>query len=519
MTDDSSTKSCANSLNNILTNSAAAHPDQVAVIDPPRGELSYSELDQHVDELTQLLCSFELSEGDRVGMYMAKSLASVVSLFAILRSGGAYVPVDAGAPASRNSYIFQDCAVRAMFIETKYAQAFMDEWEGNEKIAVHSLEIFQHYQLDIQLIIFAADVEKANQNSELAYILYTSGSTGKPKGVMHSHSSALGFIDWCVDEFSLSKQDRFSSHAPFHFDLSIFDIFVSIKSGASLVLIGESAGKQPQALSELIADYEISIWYSTPSILRLLVEFGRLEQKEFKSLKLILFAGETYPVKQYLQLKLHWETPVFYNLYGPTETNVCTFYRVPPRAEELDYDYFPIGIECSGDKLKILDKNNCEVQPGNPGELVVCGASVMTGYWNLPELNRDAFISINGQMWYRTGDIVKVLADGNINYISRRDRMIKRRGYRVELGEVESVLYRSEKVVEAAAIAVNDVEGNVIIKAFVSTRCTPPLSIIELKVFCSSNMVAYMVPDQFVILDTLPKTSTDKIDYQKLREM
>src|SRR5690606_31765651 len=177
----------------------------------------------------------------------------------------------------------------------------------------------------------------------LAYILYTSGSTGKPKGVMHSHATASSFIDWCSSEFLPTEADRFSSHAPFHFDLSIFDLYLPLKHGATLVLIGEELGKQPQQLARLISERRISIWYSTPSILRLLLEYGKMERFEYSSLRVVCYAGEVFPVKFQRALRAFWPQPAYYNLYGPTETNVCTFDRVVEVPPDDHQGPLPIG--------------------------------------------------------------------------------------------------------------------------------------------------------------------------------
>jgi non-ribosomal peptide synthetase component F len=174
-----------------------------------------------------------------------------------------------------------------------------------------------------------AAANAANAGTDLAYILYTSGSTGKPKGVMLSHDNAVSFVDWCSEVFTPSASDRFSSHAPFHFDLSILDIHVALKHGATLVLVAEERGKDPTHLADLIEHEGITIWYSAPSILSLLAQFGGLAGRRFPGLRLVLFAGEVFPVKHLRSLCQLVPGPRYFNLYGPTETNVCTSTRCP----------------------------------------------------------------------------------------------------------------------------------------------------------------------------------------------
>jgi amino acid adenylation domain-containing protein len=355
-------------------------------------------------------------------------------------------------------------------------------------------------------------------SSRLAYILYTSGSTGKPKGVMLSHGNAFCFVDWCSDAFKPNEHDRFSSHAPFHFDLSILDIYVSLKHGATLVLVEEQLGKEPVRLAPWIAQKKITVWYSAPSILSLLAQFGKLEQHGYSSLRLVLFAGEVFPIKYLKLLKSLWPQPRYFNLYGPTETNVCTYYEVPHLIPESQTETVPIGKTCPYCEPLLVDGSCSEVSRGAEGELCISGSSVLEGYWNLVENTARAFLPGRDKQWYRTGDIVVELPDGNFKFLGRRDRMIKKRGYRIELGEIEAALYRHPVIKEAAVLAFPD-DDNVPIKAFTSTRDGSKLSMIELKTFCSENLPLYMVPDLFCSLESLPKTSTDKIDYQKLKAL
>jgi len=314
--------------------------------------------------------------------------------------------------------------------------------------------------------------------------------------------------------------DRFSSHAPFHFDLSILDIHVCLKHGATLVLIGEDLGKDAPRLAQLIADERISIWYSAPSILALLAQYGNLASRDYSHLKQVLFAGEVFAVKHLRTLCELLPKPRYYNLYGPTETNVCTYHEVVPPVPPERTTPYPIGKVCSHLQGRVVDEHGVDVPRGSEGELCIAGPNVMQGYWALPEQTaRSFFVSADGSAWYRTGDIVTEDADGCYTYKGRRDRMVKRRGYRVELGEIEAGLYRHPNVKEAAVVAFADEQEGVSIIAFLSSRDEKPPSLIAIKRFCSENLPLYMIPDKFQWFESLPKTSTDKIDYQRLKEM
>ncbi|MGI8842659.1 MAG: amino acid adenylation domain-containing protein [Gemmatimonadaceae bacterium] len=501
-------------------------PHRTAVEDPAGGSVTYSELDALTDRVRDRLVASGVRRGDRVGVYVRKSIDAVAALLGAMKAGAAYVPVDASAPAWRSAYILHDCAVRLTFIE----HVLLDEWGAEVDklgdrppvIALDGVGSGQALGAALDLLDskqgMAPRSEIHGETDDLAYILYTSGSTGKPKGVMLTHRNALTFVDWCAAELAPVESDRFSSHAPFHFDLSILDLYLPLTYGATMVLIGADLGKAPVALAALIAERRLTMWYSTPSILTMLVQYGKLARHDLSSLRVVLFAGEVFPVKHLRALQQALPAPRYLNLYGPTETNVCTWHEVGERVPDERTEPYPIGRVCPPLRARVVDHDGTDVAVGEEGELCISGPGVMQGYWNLPERTARAFLPNTGvEQWYRTGDLVVDDGLGSYTFVGRRDRMVKRRGYRIELGEIEAGLYRHECVEEAAVIALKDGEGNVRIKAFL--RCvgrTP--SVIELKQFCAEALPTYMVPDAFEIRDALPKTTTDKIDYQRLQE-
>lgn len=503
------------SLHGLLENAARKHSSRIAAVEPGTSQISYADLDRAAEFICKTLRERGVVPGDRIGIHLGKSIASLASIFGILKAGAAYVPVDSAAPALRNACIFSDCSVR--FVISRDPRGTGLPGQSNA-VPFPDGDAFTK---DLFLVPGQpATVAAADAPGNLAYILYTSGSTGKPKGVMLTHANALAFIDWCSEAFSPTEEDCFSSHAPFHFDLSILDIYLCLKHGARLVLIPEEAGRQPRKLASLIADEKISIWYSTPSILRLLLEVKDSSSYDHSSLRLVLFAGEVFPVKHLRALMNLWPAPAYYNLYGPTETNVCTVFPVPKPLPTDSDEPLPIGAVCSGDRTRVVDEKGLPVAEGHEGELCVAGPSVTSGYWNMPERNKICFLTDgDGIKWYRTGDIVLQTGGGDYIYISRRDRMIKRRGYRVELGEIEAALYRHDSISEAAVIADSDQDGGVCVKAFINWSGQKAPSVIALKRFCIEQLPAYMIPDRFSIQPALPKTSTDKIDYQRLKEM
>jgi amino acid adenylation domain-containing protein len=519
-------------LPDLLDRSASRTPDHVAIEEPgaPPGtpdRITYGELARLSDQVRDRLCALGVRAGDRVGIYLRKSIDAVAAILGALKAGAAYVPVDPGAPASRNALILGDCSVRAVVIERRFAADFqvqsaklgatpavpllLDGTGGGDRL---------RRALAARAAAAPAPDGALRPADALAYILYTSGSTGTPKGVMLTHRNALSFLDWCSDTFGPSAHDRFSSHAPFHFDLSILDLYLPLRHGATLILIPEEVGRDPGRLAPLIADRRLSVWYSAPSILSLLVQYGKLQHFDCSSLRLVLFAGEVFPVRYLRDLQGLLPASRYVNLYGPTETNVCTFYEIPRRIPAERTEPFPIGKACGHAMTRVVAPDGRDVPAGHEGELCVTGPGVMLGYWNLPEETARAFLGDEaGQRWYRTGDVVIEEADGNYRFLGRRDRMVKRRGYRVELGEIEAALYRHPAVKEAAVVALSDEQAGVRIKAFLSCSEAARPSLVELKRFCAEALPLYMVPDVFSFLDALPKTSTDKVDYQGLKEL
>ena len=513
-------------LTDLLERSASRFPDRIAVSVPGGGQVTYRELSALSDRLRDRLAALGVSRGDRVSFRLHKSIDSVVSLFGIMKAGAAYVPVDAESPAARGAYIMNDCAVKAVITEAGLAPALSAELQALGA-SPHVLAVDPASDgLPIARLLDELDASSPAPpvatsdvgHDDIAYILYTSGSTGQPKGVVLSHGNAASFVDWCSDVFAPNDGDTFSSHAPFHFDLSILDIHVAIKHGARLVLIGEALGKDPVKLAPVIAAEGITIWYSTPSILSLLADYGKLDRHDCGRLRIVFFAGEVFPIPRFRTLRAFWPHPRFVNLYGPTETNVCTYYEVPADGSWESMPTFPIGAMCVPNEGRVVDEEGRDVAAGSEGELVVAGPNVMQGYWNLPEQNARAFfVTDDGRKWYRTGDVVSEEAGGQYRYLSRRDRMVKRRGYRVELGEIEVGLLKHPDVREAAVVAVPHPEAGVKIAAYVSCPADGRLSIIALKTFSSKQLPPYMIPDTFTVLDALPRTSTDKVDYQNLK--
>jgi amino acid adenylation domain-containing protein len=517
----------ADSLVDYIEATAARVPDRAAVVDPAGWSLTYRELNDAADRIAGFLVSVGVQPGDRVGVIVPKGARAITAFLGIMKARAAYVPADYTAPAERNRTILADCQVRVAFLAGSCAPVMAD-WPA--QCPLPAAVVFMDDGPKPPVAVSTTSWEEAashaparvagRRQDDLAYILYTSGSTGIPKGVMLTHENALSFVDWCTEVFAPTEDDRFSSHAPFHFDLSILDLYVPLKHGASVHVVSEELGKAPKELARFIAERRLTVWYSTPSILALLAEFGSLPTHDCSALRLVLFAGEVFAVKHLRRVVQLWPQPVYYNLYGPTETNVCTFARIPTPIPDDRVTPYPIGPACSHCQPLVLDSDGSIVPDGEEGLLYMSGPSIFAGYWNRPEQNRAVFLERDGRRWYNTGDVVRLEGRDGYIYVGRRDRMVKRRGYRIELGEIERALYQHPLIAEAAVVAKTDDPAGVRISAYLSVQpgAARP-SIVEMKTFCGQHLPSYMSPDVFVFLEALPRTSTNKVDYQGLAHM
>jgi amino acid adenylation domain-containing protein len=335
---------------------------------------------------------------------------------------------------------------------------------------------------------------------------------------MLTHRNGLAFVEWAVDQFGVAPEDRLSSHAPLHFDLSIFDLFAASTAQATLVLVPRTTAMFPVEVVRFMDRHRITVWYSVPSVLSMVTQQATLPPNGLPRLRTVLFAGEVFPTKYLRRLMTMLPHARFCNLYGPTETNVCTWYDVRPLPEAQTAP-IPIGRAIADVEAFAVTEDGRRAEPGEVGELYVRGPTVMQGYWGDPERTARTLLSHPfapelADRVYRTGDIVMEDLEGNFAFLGRRDAQIKSRGYRIELGEIEAALYANPSVVECAVLAIPDELVTNRLAAVVVTQ--NGIAADELTRDCSQRIPSYMIPETFEFRDALPKTSTGKVDRNRL---
>jgi L-proline---[L-prolyl-carrier protein] ligase len=514
-------------LHELLIRTRESNPDRTAVVGVD-STLSYADLLSAATSLAESLVAAGIVPGDRVGLCMPKTCDAIVAVYGILLSGACYVPIDPTAPIERAVQIANNVKERALVFSQDKAKLIAPAIaERLDKLDVFLKNCEASFQLQGCAMHdwSAASVDGARlpqvEADSLAYILHTSGSTGKPKGVAISHKSALTFVNMAAEFFSIHEDDRLGSQAPLHFDLSVFDLYVACRQGARLILMPEYYSAFPKKFVSAIREHKISIWNSVPSAIALILEKGQPDPEDLRSIRLVLFSGEAMPARYLRMMREVFANAELYNGYGQTEANTSMYYRVesiPPDERPV-----PIGKAFPAYDVFALDKDGKEIdQPGQTGELFVSSEAVADGYFGNQELTDtkfqfNAFGDRISTRVFRTGDTVCINNDGDYEFVGRADDLVKSRGYRIEIGEIEQALVSCPTVSSAACIAIADEQITNRLIGFVTcsdgTQCTET----EVSRYLRGKLPEYMVPEQIIVMDKLPTTSTGKIDRNGLR--
>jgi amino acid adenylation domain-containing protein len=500
--------------------------------------LTYGELEQSSTRLGRLLRDAGCKKGDRVCFLLPKSPVAVETILGILKADCVYVPLDPSSPAPRLAGMIASCEPRCLLATGPTAPlledvcgildhatgalpsiGWMDPTGGRAKSPVRatfSVSDLAGYSTE--------PLHYRSTAGDPAYILFTSGSTGIPKGVVITHSNVFHFVQWATRHFGIGPSDRLSGHSPFHFDLSVFDLFGTFASGAQLHLVPPELNLLPSKLMDFMRRAELTQWFSVPSLLAYVSKFDVLDFNDLPTLKRLLWCGEVFPTPALIYWMKRLPHVTFTNLYGPTEATVASsFYTVPECPHEPTRE-IPIGTPCDGEGLLVLNEALQPVANGEEGDLYIRGVGLSPGYWRDPDKTRSVFLSDPARgdpsdRIYKTGDRARIGEAGLVYFRGRTDFQIKSRGHRIELGEIEVALATVEGVRESAVVAISTegFEGAVICCAYVpasSAQVTPS----SLRKDLGKALPQYMLPSRWTAMDALPRNTSGKIDRRRLME-
>lgn len=514
-----------------LDRSARKNPQKQAIWTHDAA-VSYGELVNFANKMANFLIRSFSSPGNRVCIVLPKSIYSIGSMFAVLKAGTIYVPIDDQSPSERIRDIVDDCTPAAI-ICNRHTLEIVDKirTHGNHHFKIIIMEQQPKTdELDFPELYFLNDLESESEilkpytaiDQDVAYILYTSGTTGKPKGVMISHLNICNYIQWAVEYFKIQPEDRILNTSPLHFDMSVFDIFGSIAAGSQLYLVPRKMLIFPKKIIEIIENNQITLWKAISFLLVYFAKSKALKPSIMPELKTIIFSGEALPTKYLIEWMKTLPEKSFYNAYGPTEaTGISSCHHIEKMPTNPS-DAIPIGKACNNTDMFAVDEKGNIVEPGECGELIIRGSGLSLGYWNNPQKTEEVFrhIDIRGGARcrvYYTGDIVKRMSGGEgYTFIGRKDHQIKYMGYRIESGDIEAALYEAGSISGAAVIAINHEERErPEIVAFVEAENM--IDKAEIMSFLRKKLPAYMIPQKLEVLARLPRTDNGKINRPLLK--
>ncbi|MGO3986802.1 amino acid adenylation domain-containing protein [Pseudomonas sp. SAS7] len=469
--------------------------------------LTYAELNRRANQLAHKLRELGVGPDALVGIAMERSLEMVIGLLGIVKAGGAYVPLDPEYPQDRLAYMFEDSGI-ALLLTQSHLRDNLPIPAG-----LRSLD------LDVEDLSGFSDANPAVDVAplNLAYVIYTSGSTGRPKGAGNSHQALVNRLWWMQKAYGLDASDSVLQKTPFSFDVSVWEFFWPLMTGARLVVAQPGAHRDPQLLVDTINHYGISTLHFVPSMLQAFMTHEAVES--CTSLKRVVCSGEALPAELARQTLQRLPAAGLYNLYGPTEAAIDVTHWACQPDESISV---PIGQPIDNLKTHILEGSLQPAVRGSAGELYLGGVGLARGYHQRPSLTAERFVpdpfSDNGGRLYRTGDLARYRADGVIDYAGRIDHQVKIRGLRIELGEIEARLLELASVQEAVVLAQDGPSGKQLVGYVVPADSAQDESALRdsLRGALKAGLPDYMVPAHLLLLDKLPVTPNGKLDRKAL---
>ncbi|MBE9008373.1 amino acid adenylation domain-containing protein [Fortiea sp. LEGE XX443] len=495
------------SLHELFTAQVERTPNAIAVTFEQQ-QITYQELNTKANQLAHYLQTLGVKLETLVGVCVERSLEMVVCLLGILKAGGAYIPIDPEYPQERIAYMLEDSQVKVLLTQEKLLTQIPQHQAHTICIDTEWKKISTQPNTNL---------ESGVKPDNLAYVIYTSGSTGKPKGAMNTHKGICNRLLWMQETYQINSTDRVLQKTPFSFDVSVWEFFWTLLTGARLVIAQPGGHRDSSYLINLIIQEQITTLHFVPSMLQIFLASRGVEK--CTSIKRVICSGEALPLDlqnrffKRLDCELH-------NLYGPTEAAIdVTFWQCQKNS---NLKTVPIGRPIANTQIYILDEDLRPVDFGAIAEIYIGGVGVARGYLNRPELTKEKFIpnpfknsKFASQYLYKTGDLARYLPDGNIEYIGRTDYQVKIRGYRIEIGEVENVLALHPQVREAVIIARTDNTAEKQLIAYITYNSEKP-TLNSLHHFLKSQLPDFMIPAAFVMLEALPLTPSGKVDRKAL---
>jgi long-chain acyl-CoA synthetase len=514
-------------VNEFLEKSASLYPGKTALICHD-SRLTFAEIDRATNSLGRALINQGMKKQDRVIIYLDNSVASVVSLFGILKAGGVFIVIDPQVKAKKLNYILEDCQARNLITDTAHLAGISEILSSLKSLKQVILTDDEYSEikakppgsvseiLHLNSIVTESPpmhLESSCIDTDLASLIYTSGSSGNPKGVMLTHHNMVSAATSIIQYLENTADDIILNSLPLAFDYGLYQILMAFKFGGTVVL--EKAFVYPQEMIKLINRENVTGWPIVPMIAAILSRFKNLDKQGFPSLRYITSTGQALPPKHIDFLKRAFPNVKIYSMYGLTECKRVSY--LPP--EQLEKRQDSVGKAIPNTEVYIVGKNDEVItEAGRPGELVVRGSNVMKGYWNLPKETAKALRPgpFPGEKVLYTGDLFQQDEEGYLYFLGRKDDIIKTSGYMVSPKEVENVLSAKDDVIEAAVIGVDDdIMGNVV-QAFVHVADDSQSTAEDIMKFCSERLENFAVPKKVILCGALPRTVTGKINKREL---
>ncbi|TBR56738.1 non-ribosomal peptide synthetase [Westiellopsis prolifica IICB1] len=489
-------------IHDLFTAQVKLTPNNIAVVYQDQ-EITYHELNTRANQLARYLQKLGVGTEVLVGIYVERSIEMVIGLLGILKAGGGYVPLDPIYPQERLALILEDAQVSVLLTQEKLAATLPK-----------NIAKLVFLDTDWQAIATESRCNLTNQTTSqnLAYVIFTSGSTGRPKGVEIVHSAVVNFLYSTGETLELKEQDILLSVTTLAFDIAVLEIFLPLTVGACVIVVSREVATNGVELSAWLNKSQATIMQATPATWQLLLEAEWQGNSQLK----ILCGGEAFP--RHLANQLCQRCASVWNLYGPTETTIWSaVYKV-----EIENGIVPIGRPLANTQMYILDQHGQLVSRGVAGELHIGGSGLARGYLNQPELTAQKFIpnpfynlksKIQNLKLYKTGDLVRYLPNGSIEYLGRIDDQVKLRGFRIELGEIEAVLNQYAGVKQAVVLL------NQQLVAYIVSTNQQNLTNNELRNFLKQKLPNYMIPSEFILLEIFPLTPNGKVDRRRLLKL